>query len=123
MNSPLTLKQFIEINCKNLPENVTIEKIKEYVELIKENKISDLPAKIYALFKLYGTSWDMSYDIFISSFTFGYGLEQLNYFINYANPQQGELIKSQAFLNYVKENKKHLENTLKTKEIIPVLKR
>lgn len=123
MNSTLTLKQFIEINCKNLPENVTIEKIKEYVELIKENKISDLPAKIYALFKLYGTSWDMSYDIFISCFTFGYGLEQLNYFINYVNPNSNDIISGQTFINYVKDNKKHLDNTLKTKEIIPILKR
>lgn len=121
--SNLTLKEFISINCKNLPENVTIETIRSYVDSVKENKVSDLPAKIYALFKLYNTSWDISYDVFISAFVFGYGLEQLCYFLNYANPNKEDFITAQMFLDYVENNRTHIKNTLKTKEIIPILKR
>ena len=122
MNGNLTLKEFININCKDLPET-TKENIKEVVELIKSNKIDSLPAKIFALFKYYSTSWDISYSVILSAFTFGYGLEQFYAFIEWANPQENEVIQTVKFVKYVSENKKHLSNTKTTQQVADIFKR
>ena len=122
MNGNLTLKEFININCKDLPET-TKENIKEVVELIKSNKIDSLPAKIFALFKYYSTSWDISYSVILSAFTFGYGLEQFYAFIEWANPQKDEVIQTVKFVKYVSENKKHMSNTKTTQQVADIFKR
>lgn len=122
MNGNLTLKEMITINCKDIPE-VTKENIKDVVELIKSNKIDSLPAKIYSLFKYYGTSWDISYSIILSAFTFGYGLEQFYAFIDWVNPKENEIIEAAKFIKYVSENKKHIANTKTTQQVADIFKR
>jgi len=121
MNGNLKLKEFIEVNCK-LPE-ITKANIKDVVETIKTFKIDSLPAKVYVLLKYYNSSWDLSYSIILSAFTFGYGLEQFFAFISWADPKENEVIDTSKFIKYIKENKKHLSQTKTTNEVVEIFKR